>query len=343
MNLVPVFVGGGIGDLIIALPVLQALYEKCLHVHPLRVYTPHDKIAKHFLPHFNDIRSSADFGKDNLSLNWWLELADIVHFKLRPNVTRLPHKIDPHYRLWLTVLDAWGPLIGKHPYLGNMTGNQAVESGFNRFTLASGLLGLSIKPFEYLCDDYAIHPRPFITVHDGFDGQKEHVGRSTKNWDMDHFEKFVWMFKTANPKVDVIQLGGTKSRYIRGIDLQLVNKLPFPTTMKYLKASLAHVDGDSGLVHARALFKKPSVVIFGPTNWAYFAHPQNVNIMPKVCGNCWWTTKDWLEVCAVGHSTPVCMDSTTPEVVLNHVTKLLGAFQGDFGVSRQGEPAGVSP
>jgi Glycosyltransferase family 9 (heptosyltransferase) len=335
VSVVPLFVGGGIGDFIIALPLLQKFYELCDDYHPLRVYTPHVEIAKHFLPHFDDIRSSSAFALENDRLNWWIEIADIVHFKLRPNVAKLPDAIDPHYRLWLSVLDTWGPLIGNHPYWGNMTGNQAVEAGFNRFTLAAGLLGLTTEPFAYLCK-YAKHPRPFITIHDGFDGQKAHVGRSTKQWSMEHWERFVQIFKAENPHVDVIQLGGPKSRLIPGVDLQLTNKLPFPVTMQYLNASQAHVDGDSGLVHARALLKKPSVVLFGPTNWAYFAHPRNVNIMPKVCGNCWWTTKDWLEVCAVGQPTPICMDSIRPETVLRHVQGLLGFTSA--GVGRDASP-----
>ena len=82
------------------------------------------------------------------------------------------------------------------------------------------------------------------------------------------------------------------------------------------KHSLLHVDGDSGLVHlARALHTK-SIVLFGrPTT--NFSVTAKLTCRSTVCGNCWWSTPDWMRSCPRGLPEPECMQSIEPDEVLD--------------------------
>jgi ADP-heptose:LPS heptosyltransferase len=144
-----------------------------------------------------------------------------------------------------------------------------------------------------------------------------------KSWDPNSWVSFVKIFKAVHPDVRIVQLGGKDDKAIPGVDVSMVGQLDFSDSLKYLKGAVVHVDGDSGIVHARRLFNKPSVVIFGPTNPKYFGYPENVNLEPGFCGDCWWKKPDWMRKCVLDYPAPRCMDSTSPQLVVSAVSALL--------------------
>jgi len=200
-------------------------------------------------------------------------------------------------------------------------GRKAVEMGLRRWTLPFHISGLTYEPFEWNDKVEAVSVEGwdrFITVHDGFDASGHLTfERSTKSWDLDYWNEFVRLFKEKHPDIGVIQLGGIRHRKIQYVDLNLAGQIPFHESLRYLKSATLHVDGDSGLVHARRLFHKPSVVMFGPTNYEYFAYPENINIKAPICGDCWWQKPNWMEHCVLGFLEPSCMQSISPQHVLS--------------------------
>ena len=76
-------------------------------------------------------------------------------------------------------------------------------------------------------------------------------------------------------------------------------------------------------MHVASALGVQSVVMFGPTNVAWFAYPENVNIPPKQCGNCWRVTEAWMENCPLGQEEPVCMYSVDVNEVVNHVLEAI--------------------
>lgn len=325
MDYIPLHIDGGVGDLIINLPWLRAFKNKT-SPHPIRFYTAFPDILKYFWKFLeDDIREISDFTLDAEKNLYWIELSDVVKFRIRQD-TSIPQCLASMYERWKTKLDLWGPLLEKHPLHGLLIGKQAIGEGLNRRTLPCHLVGLPYDPIK----DLEVMPigEKFITIHNGFDATGWHrAERSTKSWSQDYWKRFVFGFKERFPTVQVIQLGaGVNAVPIPEVDLNLIDKTSFPVTLRYLKSSLCHVDGDSGLVHARHLFEKPSVVIWGPTDPRYFSYEENVNLEPLECGNCWWMKADWLENCVAGFGKPICMDSITPEMVLAAVvTQLKGA------------------
>ena len=173
-------------------------------------------------------------------------------------------------------------------------------------------------------EELGLAKRPYITIHNGWDNVAHRdTVNATKGWPPSHYERFVAAFKERFPQVLVVQLGAKTSRPIAGCDVGLVNDTTLHESAWILKHSLLHVDGDSGLVHlARALHTK-SLVLFGPTNHDFFRYSQNETCFSTICGNCWWSTTDWMRSCPRGLREPECMKSIEPAEVLERAEKYL--------------------
>jgi ADP-heptose:LPS heptosyltransferase len=67
----------------------------------------------------------------------------------------------------------------------------------------------------------------------------------------------------------------------------------------------------------------PSIIIFGPTPKSFFGYCKN-NLSGE-CGNCWWTTNDWMLNCPKGY--PVndrpCMNSISVSDVITEINNLV--------------------
>lgn len=319
-DFLPIQVPGGIGDLIVSLAWIETFRECPL---PVRIYTSYPAIAKLFITWAEVFETSAG------SFNFHIVLADTVEWKFRIEEEKKslhPYLADK-YNIWLKQLPRWDFAISGHPHNGNEMARMAVKLGIRRWEMSFEFIAESYKPFDFDIDallpgrdhDYRLYDIPFITIHDGFDAN-HHIERSMKSWSKESWISFVKLFKEEFPYIKVVQLGSGRDKVIEGIDINLVGKLEFIDSLHYLNKSILHVDTDSGLVHARKLLRKRSVVLFGPTNIDYFGYPENTNIAPYKCGDCWWIKPNWMKTCVMAHPAPLCMDSISPELVLYHVS-----------------------
>lgn len=324
---VPVYQSGGIGDTIVSLAWLQNVLGPKTTL-PVRIYSNFPEIISYFLPWVEVGGDNAQFRRDQKDFSWWLSISDFIDFKGDPK-THMPDFMRGIFEVWLKHWDSgWGHLIASEPHKANEMGKKAVELGLNRRSLTFYLTGTRYQPFWMgLGSPFippAAVPHRFITVHDGFDASGHYkFPVSMKSWNVDLWADFIARFKTKYPEIMVVQLGGPKRIDLPGVDLNLAGQLSFFETLRYLKSSIVHVDGDSGLVHARALFTAPSVVLFGPTNFTYFGYPGNINLAPNVCGDCWWKKSDWMQNCVNGYETNLCMESIRPVRVMAEVEKFL--------------------
>lgn len=306
---------GGIGDQIAGLAFIELFKRDDIDLH---LYTKFPDIAKIFLP-WCKIYTREDLVKANPA--WWFEVIDVVNIHGDiAQAHRIPFVSRLVTRQQALMKTEWGPLIAKHPFTCNELGHKAAANALGRCELAHWIVGQEYKEFKF--DIEGVDIGEFITVHDGFDSGHQ-FDVSMKSWPIDYWGDFVFHFKRMYPKIKVIQLGGPKHRQIKNVDENLAGRLSFETSLRYLKSSLIHIDGDSGLVHARHLFKNPSIVIFGPTNIRYFGYPENINIPPSFCGDCWWKKGNWMQFCPEGHPSAKCMESTETSRVLFEISKLL--------------------
>ncbi|OWJ60212.1 glycosyltransferase family 9 protein [Paraburkholderia caledonica] len=233
--------------------------------------------------------------------------------------------------------------IVAHPSLDGSFADLAVRQGHTRNTYLHEMLGISyggdaldIGTNPRTCEEFGLTPGNYITVHDGWDTKFKLVAhRPTKALPVQSWIDIVRELKAARPDLSIVQLGGKTGDDIPSVDINLKNKLSFAQSASILAGAALHVDTESGLVHIGAALGVRSVVMFGPTNVKWFGYPQNANIAPAQCGNCWWSTDSWMDFCPAGHERPTCMGSIDPLKVVSEALRLLN----EEPVSQLGNPA----
>jgi len=223
--------------------------------------------------------------------------------------------------------------ITAHPVLDGAFADFAVRNGSARHTFLHEMLGipyggnrLDITVDHDLQQRFGLVSGHYITVHDGWDSKFKLVAqRPTKSLPLQTWSQIVELLKSAIPEFKIVQLGGTTGSDIHGVDINLRSmKLSFQESMSILAGAALHLDTESGLVHVGSALGIKSVVMFGPTNMGWFSYSENYNVGPKQCGNCWWSTDSWMDICPVGHEVPVCTASIDPRDVVLSVMKALG-------------------
>ncbi|MBO5039350.1 MAG: hypothetical protein J6C85_07870 [Alphaproteobacteria bacterium] len=192
-----------------------------------------------------------------------------------------------------------------------------------------GLLSIKDRFKIHLhCDKLAVLKKfqltkKFITLHRGVgiaDGKERN--KSTRLWNLAQYEKLVTFLKKEYPEVLLVQVGDLSSEIIKGVDVCLAGKTDFNELLVLLDEAQLHIDGECGMVHLRHfLSAKPSVVLFGPTNEAFYGYDENINIRPTLCPGCEWVAREWRTVCLRSNDNACCLNQVTAEDVLKTIRK----------------------
>jgi len=328
--------GGGFGDLLIAGRVIEALWPLC-GFGPIVCYSDRPELAELAL-------GGRGLPVGSRPLREWQKASG-----LRIEITQFVRYFDPPER-WrdshpalAEIVSRAAPriasvrgLVERHPHLDGLwarinlaAGRQRGDSlawsaglasdkpgAWHEAPLVLGLNAVDAGPFM----EFSANGARWITVHDGFDTSAQVApGQAVKCWPMAHWTALVRDLKSAQPGLRIIQIGGKASRPIAGVDACLVGRIRFGEALWLLKGALLHIDGESGMVHAARALGTPSVVLFGPTDAAFFGYVDNTNIDAGACVPCWWSTPDWMARCPRGLAQPACMAAITPERVLEAV------------------------
>jgi hypothetical protein len=236
-------------------------------------------------------------------------------------------------------------IIAVHPRLDGLLGSKAVFMNLDRHSFAHAMSGIAYGGHRLrlnldpgLSERAGLNNRPYVTIHNGFDAEflttHGYAARSTKVYP--HFDAVVALLRRQLPDLHIVQLGAATSRPIEGVDLQLIGRSSLRETAAILAGSSLHIDNESGLVHLAACVGTRSCVLFGPTPPAYFGYEENLNMAPRLCGGCWWATKDWTTNCPRGLDRPVCLHETPPDAVAG--TILAALERQTIGMSRMPPP-----
>ena len=159
----------------------------------------------------------------------------------------------------------------------------------------------------------------YVTVHHGFDllflpeRTRETDYNSTKNISMLQWRQIVSLLRREG--VEVIQLGVVEEERIEGVSHYLNGQTSLEESGILIKHSLCHIDTEGGLVHLANAVHTRCVVLFGPTPVEFFGYPQNINLEPSGCKNCWFATQNWLVECPRHTDGPECMSGHSASAV----------------------------
>lgn len=318
-SFLPVHLTGGIGDVIMAVDALRVLSKD----YRLLIHTPYGEALRYF---YGEPIAVQEY----LGLyDWWLEFDTIAKFHFADSFRGFI--CEPHEGLFIKQQQ----IFREQPYLKDLLykyhtmyfllAEYGKGRGWNRRQFPLGCLGYETRiPFRIKPGD---DRQKIITVHDGFDVNSKSLvtkDRSTKQWNMEAWGELTHKLKQEFPKYLIIQLGSKTSRVIPGTDECMIGKTTLTQAFDLLHKSAVHIDGDSGLVHAAARLATPSVVMWGSTPPEFYGYAQNMNIRSDVCARaCYGVQSTWMNDCAIGHATPLCMDEISVERVFTAAKRLI--------------------
>lgn len=189
------------------------------------------------------------------------------------------------------------------------------------------------KASEKILDKYNLETNNFITVQRGVgDYNNKYPVSLTRLWSVENYNILIRMLKESNntKHLKIIQIGSKFSASLEDVDFDLRGKTTFEELKVLLSHAKFHIDGEAGMVHMRHfLCKKPSVVIFGPTDEKFFGYVENINISarPDSCPvACDWLVPYWREKCIVtGTGDAACQRNISPETVMEKIISYKGS------------------
>jgi len=333
-----VLITGGLGDALVAARLLRDLQNMLGPGRKFDVYFQVPNVAEAFftkLPGFRACIHSNCFEAAVSFYDFVLTVNQFVTFRNEHVRPMQLLKNDPKVlKLFGQVQFARAPIerfIVEHPFLDGAFADMAVRKGSQRHRFLHEMLGLEyggdrldLDVDANQCAEFGLIPQQYITVHDGWDANfKIAASRPTKAIPVATLGEIVAGLKKARPDLEIVQIGGKTGKIIPGVDHNLKSKTSFAQSMNILAGACLHIDSESGLVHLAACLGVKCTVLFGPTNAAWFGYAQNANILPRQCGNCWWSTDTWMEACPIGHEQPVCAASIRVNEVVERSLALL--------------------
>lgn len=224
--------------------------------------------------------------------------------------------------------------IQNHPRLDGHLGRIATFMGFGRRTFLQGMAGipyggdrLSLDVDPNALEKFGLAGTRYITVHNGFDAEFDKASlTSTKVYAQ--FGDVISQMKSLFPDLRVIQVGTVTSKAIASADMNLIGATTIRELAAIVQNSWLNLDNESGIVHLASCFDVRSCVVFGPTSLEYYAYPQNINLPPPVCGQCWWVNEDWMNRCAKGHEQAPCMSQQSPASVFAALREHMSVWRG---------------
>lgn len=335
-------ISGGIGDHLIAARYIRDFSEAVGRIQ-FDIHSSRPQIAKWIFSTFPNCRK---IYTENYIHRHEIKKLYPVALRLTPVVATLKEHIDwkkvearsPQLALICQRVMLFGRkiplLINNIPYMDGYLGQVLLLNGGNRMTASHyishipyGGDQLDLRSTAQALFEFGLNRKKYITIHNGFDdhflidGKVMSEKKSTKTYK--NFDSVVEKIKKLFPNIAIVQLGVNTSSPINGVDLNLLKKTTMRQTAEILEHSLLHIDGESGLVHLAASVGTKSCVLFGPTSPEYFSYPNNINISPSFCGNCWWMTNDWMRNCPRGFHEATCLSSISPDSVIQEILEHL--------------------
>lgn len=323
---------GGLGDAACARRLVSA-YRELMPGAEFEIFSPVPDAAQTVFADFSDVvfaPSAAVYWK-----NYDLVVCACLTVKFlhadEKRLDALAPQFMPVFNRARAAQQSLGGLLDD-PFLTEPAlGRWLLKEGGRRFDLLSFLGGVTLPHdarerltfTEGARKKFGLENIRYVTFHDGTGRKREGNSSGSRAWPRERWQEFIRLFKNTFAEIKLVQLGGKDDPAYPEADKCLAGKTRLTDLPDILSGALCHIDTESGLVHLAQYLAVRSVVLFGPSDAAFFAYDKNKKLSAGDCGGCMWMTADWMERCSLGYSQSPCMEAISPECVLSAVKELL--------------------
>jgi ADP-heptose:LPS heptosyltransferase len=311
------FIEGGIGDIAISAPWIEAFKEAIEQDQIINLYSRHPNFVKLCLPWAEVTKTHIQFDKDFPTMDYAIIVTDMIVYKLNEKQLTMPPQMSILFQNYLKSLKPFGYTFAKFPNTIPMFTQAVMDVGLKRHNFIFHQMGLEQRDFEYKCERPKNMPEKVLLINDGF-ASWHRIAQATKCWPQGNWDLFLRAFKARYPDIAIVQVGEENSNVLRS-DINLLGKTRLEEFVAWVLHADYYVGNDSGPTHIRHWHKKPSVVIYGPTPEKYYGYPENINLGGDKCYPCYWQIPEWNETCKLGRQSCLRMQTVTPEIVMKAI------------------------
>lgn len=227
----------------------------------------------------------------------------------------------------------WLPLVKDFPFDNDSLWRAVTAKNLNLFSLMARTSGFADADFELFhvglqdadFDSAEKLPERYVTLCNAAEKLPVTEGLWTKTMPADKVERIVARIKDAG--LTIVVLGAKDDAPIRGVDIDLRGKTSLTEAAAIVKKALCHIGPEGGLANIARAVNTPAIIFFGATPAAFFGFHGNVNVLPRTCGGCWWTTPYYLHQCPRLLREPECTASLSEDEIVAAVSSLAALRQ----------------
>jgi ADP-heptose:LPS heptosyltransferase len=331
-----VFGLGSYGDVIQITPLLQALKKKFPQASLLLIH--HDLLGIKLL-------ESAPY------LTKYIRLRSTLHYLLRSRLKDQGYDlmVECRYVIKYTlsgnprfskeemqfIQDAqdfqkpWLSFVQNFPFDNDLLWRQAKAKGWSMYDLMAYTSGFCTEDFEALRihlpkNNPAIKknslPSQYIVVSNSAEWLSLQSSLWTKS--LPHARMREVLRELKKSAIPTVLMGTPNDPGDYPVDYDLRGKTNLWEAAEIIKNARLFLGPEGGLVNMAKAVDVPSVVFFGSTPVEFFRFKTNINIEPRFCGGCWWSTESYLRQCPLLEDIPPCTNSLDTQKIIRTVQEL---------------------
>jgi ADP-heptose:LPS heptosyltransferase len=331
-----VFGLGSYGDVIQITPLLRALKRKFSQASVLLVH--HDQLGSKllesapYLAKYIRLRSSHHYllrsRLNGRGHDLMVECRYVIKYTLSNQPRFSPHEMEFIQNAQETQ-KPWLGLVQNFPSDNDLLWRQAKAKGWSMYDLMAHTSGFADENFEALSIDlpknrpqttkFAL-PSKYVVVSNSAEWLILQSALWTKSLPHPRMRGIIRELKAGG--IPTVLLGTTNDPGDYPVDYDLRGKTNLLEAAEIITHARLVLGPEGGLVNMAKAVGTPSVVFFGSTPVEFFRFKSNINIEPRFCGGCWWSTESYLRQCPLLEDIPPCTDSIDTEKITRSIQEL---------------------
>lgn len=219
------------------------------------------------------------------------------------------------------------PLLYQSDYLGRCYSLLQGRTRENQADLGN-ILGMSqVTDFHISLPEnegdifrkFGIQDHAYMVIQTG-SGKHFENENDIRQWPVEYYEALIENIQRIHSSIPIVQIGESYHPAVKNTDINLLGKTSFKEMLVILKGARLLISAEGGLPILRHFIsRKPSCVIFGPTDIHFFGFNENINLSSNICCGCEWITHDWYHTCIKTGKYPLCIKYMTPQNVIHNI------------------------